>query len=729
MAGRDPGTGKRLVKPKLAMHPRAMLPGHVLLQALQQARLPYAGDVHAELAAVALLAGSNADVDKLNGAARVLRRAAGEITGPEVRYRQPGGRTLALAVGDHVRIHTNDYRARRGQGANVLNGYRGRVMAFDAQRRVLVEWRAPHPDGPRLEREWITPGYIAAGGLSHGTAMTVAATQGATVDRALVYGQGLDPHSLYAAMSRDREAVRLYLPRELLETDADRARLGEPDSYAVELQRALAAYAATLQGDRADRLVTAEPEPIVHQRAAERERAGRPSDPRAVEQLLERHRGHDRVGDPGREGAERDAERDAGGRQGDAEHATQTAGAAERPVDAEVERARRELQDAEREARAAVERASALLCLTQLPLGVGLLTDAQLQARVRPLAERVAAAAAQVEAAEQHARRYARDGGGPAERALEETRARLAEQLAQIEDAERAATRLQQARQTVIDGRKQIRLLQQRETDIQRELAGLGRLRSAHRARRRELEAALPRVLQDLAAARERLAPALHEGPALQTAAEQAATAAPPPTTWPLIRSRHRQLDHDLDAARRGARARDVDDATQRADQARHDHHLAQDELAAVHDERRRRAGLPPARREIERAARAQHTQRKRAAAARGDSPLRPAPGLQRDREHMLSASSWSMRSGSTCVAAAINGTSPLTVEMCCPYSGPIPTCGASATGSSGRSSRHSAAHQLPVPSSHPHTLRPCQPSKKNPNGPGYLIPFSSFTR
>ncbi|MFG1689108.1 hypothetical protein ACGFNP_53800 [Nonomuraea sp. NPDC049269] len=36
MAGRDPGTGKRLVKPKLAMHPRAMLPGHVLLQALQQ---------------------------------------------------------------------------------------------------------------------------------------------------------------------------------------------------------------------------------------------------------------------------------------------------------------------------------------------------------------------------------------------------------------------------------------------------------------------------------------------------------------------------------------------------------------------------------------------------------------------------------------------------------------------------------------------------------------------
>jgi hypothetical protein len=43
--------------------------------------------------------------------------------------------------------------------------------------------------------------------------------------------------------------------------------------------------------------------------------------------------------------------------------------------------------------------------------------------------------------------------------------------------------------------------------------------------------------------------------------------------------------------------------------------------------------------------------------------------------------------------------------------------------GSSGRSSRHNCTHQLPVPSSHPHTLRPCQPSSKNPNGPGFLIP------
>ncbi|MEV0202036.1 AAA family ATPase, partial [Nonomuraea sp. NPDC050691] len=205
------------------------------------ARARYHGDPHAELAGLALMARRNADVDQLNAAARAVRRAAGELSGPDVLYPRADGSRLPLAVGDHVRIRVNDYRARRGEAsADVLNGMRGTVAAIDTSRRVLVEWRNPaHPDGPRLERQWLEPDYIAAGGLSHGTAMTIAATQGATVDYALVYGHGLDPHSLYAAMSRDRHSVRLYLPRELLETDADRARHGAPDSYEVELQRAL----------------------------------------------------------------------------------------------------------------------------------------------------------------------------------------------------------------------------------------------------------------------------------------------------------------------------------------------------------------------------------------------------------------------------------------------------------------------------------------------------------
>ncbi|MEV4364567.1 MobF family relaxase [Nonomuraea sp. NPDC049625] len=582
----------------------------------QQARAAYAGDVHAELANVALLAGSNADVDRLNSAARAVRRAAGEITGPEVRYRQAGGRTLALAVGDYVRVHTNDYRRRRGQGANVLNGYRGRVMAIDEQRRVLVEWRAPYADGLRLESEWITPEYITVGGLGYGTALTVAATQGATVDRALVYGMGLDPHSLYAAMSRDREAVRLYLPRELLESDADRARLGEPDSYEVELQRALAAYAATLRGDRADRLVTAEPEPIAR-RHTERERA---ADPARASRTVERLTGQARDAD--RHDAEHTAEPPTADGQADAD-----AG------DEGLCKAQRDLQDAEREAKAAIQRASALLTLTQQPYGVGLLTDAQLAARMKPLTQRAAAAALTLAAAEQEAQHYARDGGGLTERALQQTRARLTEQVRQIDAAEHAAHRLQQARQAVVDGREQLRQLRQDEADLQRELDGLGRLRPSHRARRRELDATLPRIREDLAAVRERLAPVLKEGPALERAAQQAAAAAPPPAAWPLVRRQHADLERDLATVQREARARDVDDATYRAGRARHAHQLAQQELDALRGERQRRAGLPPDRRELERAARVEHARRQRAAAARADDPTRPTPGRQREHE------------------------------------------------------------------------------------------------
>ncbi|GAA5770781.1 hypothetical protein Aros01_07309 [Streptosporangium roseum] len=58
-----------------------------------------------------------------------------------------------------------------------------------------------------------------------------------------------------------------------MESDADRARHGQPRNSAEELHRALDAYAATLQGDRADHLISAEPEPIAAVRAREREAA------------------------------------------------------------------------------------------------------------------------------------------------------------------------------------------------------------------------------------------------------------------------------------------------------------------------------------------------------------------------------------------------------------------------------------------------------------------------
>ncbi|MGV9387335.1 hypothetical protein ACWDRB_67015 [Nonomuraea sp. NPDC003707] len=140
----------------------------------------------------------------------------------------------------------------------------------------------------------------------------------------------------------------------------------------------------------------------------------------------------------------------------------------------------------------------------------------------------------------------------------------------------------------------------------------------------------MPRIREDLAAVRERLAPVLKEGPALERAAQQAAAAAPPRAAWPLVRRRHDDLERDLVTVQREVRARDVDDATYRA---RHAHQLARQELAALHAERQRRAGLPPDRRELERTARAEHARRQRAAAARADDPIRPIPGRQREHE------------------------------------------------------------------------------------------------
>ncbi|MEU4836366.1 AAA family ATPase, partial [Streptosporangium sp. NPDC023615] len=234
-------------------------------------RVGYREDVHDELAAVLVLAGTNAEADRFNAAARAIRREHGELSGPDVAYRLPGGRTLELAVGDHVRVRANDYRAERSRGAraDVLNGYRGVVVAIHSDRSVDVQWRRLGDHGPALVTENLSPAYVAAGGLSHGTAMTVAAAQGLSSHHTLIYGMGLDPHTLYAAMSRDRLSAHLYLPRNVLESDADRARFGEPRNPAEELHRALDAYAATLQGDRADHLITPEPEPIAAVRARE----------------------------------------------------------------------------------------------------------------------------------------------------------------------------------------------------------------------------------------------------------------------------------------------------------------------------------------------------------------------------------------------------------------------------------------------------------------------------
>ncbi|MFE0147905.1 hypothetical protein ACFWY5_12215 [Nonomuraea sp. NPDC059007] len=357
------------------------------------------------------------------------------------------------------------------------------MVAIEANGDVRVCWRGIGPGGPRLHTATVKAKFIAGGGLSYGTVMTVAAAQGITADHALIYGLGLDPHTLYSAMTHYRQTARLYLPRQLLESDADRARHGPARSAADELQRALAAYAATLQGDRADRLLTPEPAPIAGQ---------------------------------------------------------------QRPTGTAAQRAQ-----TDQEAQAAQHRSAVLVALSQSDYRVGLLTDDQLAARMTALALQAQTAAADLAAAEQDMRHYARHGGGPAERDLQARRERLAEQVTRIGAAEADGQRLARAREALTEDRRQAAQLRRSAATIEAELAALRGWRPSDRARRRVLAQELPRIRERLAHLQTRMEPLRRGGPELEHRARRSAAQAPPATDWPQIRREHQELTRAGEAAGR----------------------------------------------------------------------------------------------------------------------------------------------------------------------------------
>jgi conjugative relaxase-like TrwC/TraI family protein len=193
---------------------------------------------------VLVLAARNSDVDELNHRIRTLARAGGHLHGPEAGFALRGGGRLNLAAGDVVRVRRNDYRSRRGEGEDVLNGFRGVVAEVDQRRGARVEWRRQG----EVHSAWISPEAIARGDLSHGYAMTIAAAQGLTCARAHVYGIGADAHSLYPAMTRSRRRADLYLAGEALQSPELRERLAGARSDKEVVQACIAAYARTLAG-------------------------------------------------------------------------------------------------------------------------------------------------------------------------------------------------------------------------------------------------------------------------------------------------------------------------------------------------------------------------------------------------------------------------------------------------------------------------------------------------
>lgn len=258
-----------------------------VLAAWDAARRRWA-DPHDVVAELVVLAARNADVNALNSGAQTIRRAAGEL-GAEHTYALPGGDRLTLAVGDVVRVRENDYRSRRGGGPDLLNGYRAVVDGLDAQQRVHITWRtaAGTQDGA-----WVDRDQVAGGALSLGYAMTIAASQGLTATTALTYGHGADAYALYPGITRAREANHLWLPVDVLEDEATRARLGDARSEAEQLQRAVAAYGKLLQQDRPDAMVSDQLRPAPEPAAAVEPRVLQEVAAPAVQPWRERQYGH-----------------------------------------------------------------------------------------------------------------------------------------------------------------------------------------------------------------------------------------------------------------------------------------------------------------------------------------------------------------------------------------------------------------------------------------------------
>ncbi|WP_241838018.1 MobF family relaxase [Streptomyces sp. CB03234] len=217
-------------------------------------------DDHTAVQQLLMLAATNEIVEELNLGARALRKASGNLTGPEHTYALPGGGELTLSIGDQVLLRINDYRGKRSRGENedVLNGYRGIVRAVDEGRRVLVEWREKTADGHHDVAEWVDADYIAQGGLSLGYAITGHKSQGLSVHEALVYGPGAQANALYTMMSRDKKESHLFLPLSVYESDADRARGGTALTEQEQLDRAVAGLIREIESGTEERMILTE---------------------------------------------------------------------------------------------------------------------------------------------------------------------------------------------------------------------------------------------------------------------------------------------------------------------------------------------------------------------------------------------------------------------------------------------------------------------------------------
>jgi ATP-dependent exoDNAse (exonuclease V) alpha subunit len=163
-----------------------------------------------------MIALRRADVAELNAAARALMVAEGKLGKERLEV---AGREFA--VGDRIVCRRN------ADALGVRNGTRGTVATLDQGGGALT---VATDRGGRVE---LPSGYLEAGHVQHAYALTGHAGQGLTVERAFVLGseRGRLREWGYVALSRAREATRLYVTADVGERESHFHELDERDPF------------------------------------------------------------------------------------------------------------------------------------------------------------------------------------------------------------------------------------------------------------------------------------------------------------------------------------------------------------------------------------------------------------------------------------------------------------------------------------------------------------------
>jgi hypothetical protein len=229
----------------------------------EAARREVAAQTIADLAtgkSAIVMTGTRREAFQVNQLARGMARTTGQITGPDVSFKNAAGDWRHMAQGERAMFTQNDKRL------HIDNGMTGTIQKIEDGKMTVALDEKGMGDGRVVEINLADYAHI-----EHGYAYTTHKSQGVTVDRAraLVDEKMLDMAMGYVQASRHREKFDLHGTREQIEdldklmarerlkdTSADHTLKNEPPKPGL---LAKAAAGARLAAQNVAQAMTAEP--------------------------------------------------------------------------------------------------------------------------------------------------------------------------------------------------------------------------------------------------------------------------------------------------------------------------------------------------------------------------------------------------------------------------------------------------------------------------------------